>query len=125
MAAELQLALAYELTAENAPRFAEDIIAQAGSQGISLDYSASTLDYLDSVVASLRANHVTFEQVPEVIFGFGCMLGEIIAQANNGSWIKANFAVPLGVRHADGRVVDPIGHAFSAISTGITFRSFV
>ena len=66
MAGELQLALAYELAPENAPRFAADIVAQAAAQGITLDYSASTVEYLDSVIASLRSAGVTVEQIPEV-----------------------------------------------------------
>ena len=121
MAGELQLALAYELNAENAPRFAADILAQAAAQGITLDYSASTIEYLDSVIASLRAGGVTVEQIPEVLFSFGCVLGECIPRA---TWVPASFAVPIGLRLADGTTVDPVGHSFATLAAGDTFASF-
>jgi len=121
VAGELQLALAYELTPQNAPRFASDIVAQAASQGIVLDYSATTIDWLDSVVDSLRAGGVIVEQVPEVLFGFGCVLGECIPRS---TWVAATFAVPIGLKLADGTTVDPVGHAFSTLAAGERFASF-
>ena len=125
MAAELQLALAYELTAQNAPRFAADIVAQASSQGLELDYSRATCEYLDSVIASLRAGGVTVEQVPEVLFGFGCVLGEILIEATGASWVHAEFAVPIGVRLPDARLLDPVGQTFTALLTGSSLATFV
>jgi len=121
MAGELQLALAYELTPENAPRFASDIVEQAASQGVSLDYSATTIDWLDSVVDSLRAGGVLVTQVPEVLFGFGCLLGQCIPRTQ---WVDASFDVPIGLRLADGTTVDPVGHAFATLTSGDTFASF-
>lgn len=119
--AELQLALAYELTPENAPRFASDIVEQAASQGVVLDYSATTIDWLDSVVDSLRAGGVLVTQVPEVLFGFGCLLGQCIPRTQ---WVDASFDVPIGLRLADGTTVDPVGHAFATLTSGDTFASF-
>ena len=121
MAGELQLALAYELAPENAPRFAADIVAQAAGQGITLDYSASTVEYLDSVIASLRSAGVTVEQIPEVLFSFGCVLGQCIPRS---TWVAASFAVPIGLRLVDGTTVDPVGHAFATLAAGDTFASF-
>jgi hypothetical protein len=121
MAGELQLALAYELTPENAPRFAADIVAQAAGQGIALDYSVATIDYLDSVIASLRSGGVKVEQIPEVLFSFGCVLGQCIPRS---TWVAASFAVPLGLRLADGTTVDPVGHSFATLAAGDTFASF-
>jgi hypothetical protein len=124
VAGELQLALAYELTPENAPRFAADIVAQAASQGIELDYSPATLDYLDSVTASLRAGGVTVEQIPEVLFSFGCVLGECVIMAVGGSWTAARFDVPIGVR-TDATTLDPVGFAFAALASGRTYAGFL
>lgn len=121
MAGELQLALAHELTPANAPLFAADIAAQAASQGIVLDYTATTVDWLDSVVTSLRAGGVLVTQVPEVLFGFGCVLGQCISRAK---WVDASFAVPIGLRLMDGALVDPVGHAFATLTSGDTFASF-
>jgi hypothetical protein len=121
MAGELQLALAYELIPENAPRFAADIVEQAASQGVVLDYSASTVDWLDSVTDSLRAGGVSVAQVPEVLFGFGCVLGQCIPRA---TWVAASFAVPIGLRLVDGTTVDPVGHAFATLAAGDRFVTF-
>lgn len=123
MAGELQLALAYELTPENAPRFAADIVAQAAGQGVVLDYSAATLDWLDSVTDSLRAGGVTVEQVPEVLFGFGCLLGECVARGSSGEWVDAAFDVPIGLR-VNGTILDPVGFAFSTLATGRSYAAF-
>lgn len=125
MAAELQLALAYELTAINAPRFAADIVEQAGSQGVTIDYSITSLEYIDSVISSLRAGGVLVEQIPEVLFGFGCVLGEILIEATGASWVAASFAVPIGVRLPNGSVVDPVGQTFAAMLTGESLKNFV
>lgn len=125
MAAELQLALAYELTAQNAPRFAADIVSQAASQGVVIDYSRGTLEYIDSVIASLRAGGVSVEQVPEVMFGFGCVLGEILIEATGASWVAAEFTVPIGVLTPEGTLLDPVGQTFGALLTGSRLATFV
>lgn len=121
MAHELQLALAHELTPENAPRFAADIVAQAATQGVVLDYSATTIDWLDSVTDSLRAGGVSVEQVPEVLFGFGCVLGQCIPRS---TWVAASFAVPIGLKLGDGTTADPVGHAFATLAAGDRFATF-
>ncbi len=123
MASELQLALAYELTPQNAPRFAADIVAQAAAQGVVLDYSSSTLDWLDSVTASLRAGGVAVEQVPEVLFGFGCLLGECVARSTGGEWVDAAFDVPIGLR-VNGALLDPVGYAFATLASGRSYAAF-
>ena len=125
MAGGLQLALAYELTPANAPRFAADIVAQAASQGIALDYSSSsTLEWLDSVTASLRAGGVTVEQVPEVLFGFGCVLGECLIALGGGTWIATAFDVPIGVRLRN-VTLDPVGFAFTSLLPGRSYTAYV
>ena len=123
MAGELQLALAYELIPENAPLFASDIVAQAASQGIALDYSASTLDWLDSVTDSLRAGGVTVAQVPEVLLGFGCLLGECVARSTSAEWVAAAFDVPIGLR-VNGDTLDPVGYAFATLASGQSYAAF-
>ena len=124
MSDELQLALPYELTPENAPRFAADIVAQSASQGILLDYSADSLGYLDSVVESLRANRVAVEQVGEVLLAFGCYLGETILRATGGRWVGHTGALPIAIRAADGTTSDPVAYAFTTLAGGATFASF-
>ncbi len=123
MAGELQLALAYELTPANAPLFASDIVTQAAGQGVVLDYSGSTLEWLDSVTDSLRAGGVTVEQIPEVLFGFGCLLGECIARSSGGEWVDAAFDVPIGLR-VKGTILDPVGYAFATLASGRTYAAY-
>lgn len=123
MAGELQLALAHELTPQNAPLFAADIVAQAATKGVVLDFSASTLHYLDSVTASLRAAGVTLEQVPEVLFGFGCVLGECITRASDAEWVPTSFDVPIGLR-LGAITLDPVGFAFATLKSGRTYHAF-
>lgn len=121
--AELQLALQHALTAENAPLFARDILDQVSAQGIPLGFTATTLEYLDSVMESLRANSVALEQVPEVLFGFGCVLGEVIAQTTGGTWVATTFAIPIGLQ-VDDATLDPVGFAFASLSSGISFVEY-
>ena len=117
MAAELRLALQYALVPENATLFARDIVAQSAQQGIQLDYSLDSLGFADSVLRSLRANGVTVEQVPEVLLGFGCYLGEVVLRAREGSW-RANSAtaLPISIVLSDGTAFDPLGVAFAALA---------
>ena len=124
MSDELQLALPYELTPGNAPRFAADIVAQSASQGILLDYSADSLGYLDSVVESLRANRVTVEQVGEVLLAFGCYLGETILRATGGRWVSHTGALPIAIRSTDGTTSDPVAYAFTTLASGASFAAF-
>lgn len=125
MAEELQLALQHELVPGNAALFARDIVTQSLQQGIQLDYSIESLEFVDSVIESLRANGVTLEQVPEVLFGFGCYLGEVIVRARGGSWRAATTSVvPIVVELEDGRSIDPIGHTFTALATPASLIEF-
>jgi hypothetical protein len=122
---EVPLQLPYEPTAANAPRFAADIAAQAGGQGVHLDYSADSIAYFDSVIESLRANNVQLEQVAEVLFSLGCFLGEAIVQATGGQWRAASTTTlgstapfPMVVALPDGRVCDPAAQPFSTLTLG-------
>ncbi|MGV8885212.1 MAG: DUF6278 family protein [Microbacteriaceae bacterium] len=124
MSGELQLALAYELTPENAPRFAADIVAQSASQGITLDYSADSLGYLDSVMESLRAQRVSVEQVGEVLLAFGCYLGECIVRSTGARWVVHPGSLPIAVRSRDGATLDPVSYAFTTLAGGATFTQF-
>lgn len=122
---EVQLQLPYEPTAANAPRFAADIAAQAGGQGVQLDFSADSIAYFDSVIESLRANKVQIEQVAEVLFSLGCFVGEAIVRATGGHWrtasgtsLAATAPFPLIVLLPDGRLCDPAAQPFSTFALG-------
>ena len=129
----VQLALPYELVPENAPRFAEDIAAEARSHGITLDYSADSIGYFDSVIESMRAAALKPEQVAEVLLGFGCYLGEAIVKATGATWVLAagtpgeKLAIfPIILHLPDGTLVDPAARGFLALAKGpaASFESF-
>jgi hypothetical protein len=122
---EVQLQLPYEPTAENAPRFAADIAAQAGGQGVHLDFSADSVAYIDSLIESLRATKVQLEQVAEVLFSLGCFVGEAIVRATGGHWrassgtsLAATAPFPLVVLLPDGRLCDAAAQPFSTFALG-------
>jgi hypothetical protein len=122
---EVPLQLPYEPTAANAPRFAADIAAQAGGQGVLLDYSADSVAYFDSVIESLRANKVQLEQVAEVLFSLGCFVGEAIVRATGGHWrgsagtsLASTAPFPLVVLFPDGRLCDPAAQPFNTFTLG-------
>lgn len=122
---EVPLQLPYEPTAVNASRFAADIAAQAGGQGVHLDFSAESIAYLDSLIESLRATHVQIEQVAEVLFSLGCFVGEAIVRATGGHWratagtsFAASAPFPIVVLLPDGRLCDPAAQPFTTFALG-------
>ena len=129
----VQLALPYELNPQNAPRFAEDIAAQARAHAIELDYSADSISYFDSVIESMRAASVEPQQVAEVLLGFGCYLGEAIIRSAGGKWVASvgtpgeKVAIfPILLHLPDGRLCDPAARGFLALQNGpaASFVSF-
>jgi len=129
--AELRLALAHPLDAEHAPAFAADIVAEAASQGIELDYSVESLEYFDSVLESLRASGVTVEQVAEVLLGIGAYLGEVISRVDGGSWVSSagttlekTAPLPIVLALSSGAYVDAASQPFVALRDGTTLVDF-
>ena len=123
--AELRLQLAYPLEPANASRFAADFVAEAGAQGMVLDYSAASLAGLDAVIGSLRGTGVPVEQVADVLFGFGCYLGESLVRATGGRWVRSTAVAldrpalfPIAVALGDGSGCDPVSQPFIALADG-------
>ncbi|WP_161972349.1 hypothetical protein [Glaciihabitans arcticus] len=128
--AELRLALAHPLDAENAPLFAADLVAEAARQGITIDYSVDSIGYWDSVLDSLRASGVQVEQVAEVLFGIGTYLGEVILRSKGGSWVSsagtplaASAPLPIVVSLPSG-FVDAASQPFAALRDGTSLAAF-
>jgi hypothetical protein len=129
--AELQLQLTRPLVAENASLFAADFVEQGRSQGIPLDYSPGSLTVLDQIIGSLRAEGVRAAQVADVLFGFGCYLGETIVRAEGARWVTsagtplaAISVFPIVVRRSSGAFSDPVGQPFAALLSGASLLSF-
>ena len=122
---ELQLQLAYPLVAENAPRFAADLVEQATAQGMSLDYSPASVAALDAVIGSLRGEGVPVDRVADVLLSFGCYLGETIVRSTGGRWVSTGAVqlerpalFPIAVALPDGRACDPASQPFIALTDG-------
>ena len=132
MTRELPMQIAYPMLAENAPRFAADFVEQALEQGVRLDYSADSVGYVDSVIESLRAGRVGVEQVADVLFGFGCYLGETVARATGGRWVtstgtplEGRSMFPIVLHLPSGLVCDPTAAPFAALAgTGASLTAF-
>jgi hypothetical protein len=129
---ELPMQIAYPMLAGNAPRFADDFVQQALEQGIRLDYSGDSVGYVDSVIESLRANGVTVQQVADVLFGFGCYLGETVARATGGRWVTSTATplegesmFPIVLHLPSGLICDPTAAPFAALNgTGAPLVAF-
>ena len=132
MTDELPMQIAYPMLAENAPRFADDFVQQALEQGVRLDYSGESVGYVDSVIESLRANGITVQQVADVLFGFGCYLGETVARVSGGRWVTATATplegksmFPIVLHLPSGLICDPTAAPFAALNgTGATLAAF-
>lgn len=128
---ELQLQLTRPLVAENASLFAADFVEQGRGQGIPLDYSAGSLTVLDQIIGSLRAENVRAAQVADVLFGFGCYLGETIVRDKGARWVSsartplaAISVFPIVLEFANGTYSDPVGQPFAALLSGASLSSF-
>jgi len=122
---ELQLQLAYPLVAENAAKFAADLVAQATAQGMPLDYTPASVAALDAVIGSLRGEGVPVERVADVLFAFGCYLGETIVRATGGRWVATTSVAlggpalfPIAVELPGARACDPVSQPFIALADG-------
>ena len=121
----MQLRLKYEPTPENASRFADDVVASAGSvSGVKLDFTPDSLALVDGIFDDFRADGVTGKQIAETLFSFGCYLGEVLTRHGGGRWRavdEVELAVggwPLVVELASGRMCNPIGKAFKRLEAG-------
>ena len=122
----MQLQLRYEPTPENAPKFAENIVAAAENiSEVALDYSVESLQAVDDIIESFRQDGCTAEQVAATLFGFGCYIGEVFVRHAGGAWKEtaqtemATIArFPMVVALENGKLCNPIGKAFKRLQNG-------
>jgi hypothetical protein len=120
------LKLKYEPTAENAPRFASDIVASvARITGDVLDYSVESLTVVDRILGDMRGRGVTVDQFAETLFGFGCYVGEVFVRHAAGRWIATpeRWLPAIGMRICvelpeQKRLCSPITKAFKRLENG-------
>lgn len=117
--------LRYSPVAQNAPRFAADIVAitREGSR-IRLDYTADSLLVVDGVIESIRLESPPTDAVAETLVGFGTYVGEVLVRRAGAEWVDFDesyrmvFGNSFGVRTPDGRMWDPVGRVFRRYAKG-------
>lgn len=118
--------LKYDITAENAPLFAADIVASTKQiSGKTLDYSVKSLKIVDKIVGGFHSEGVTVQAIAETVFGFGCYVGEVLVRHAAGTWRAATqeemdtiYGVPLIVVLSGGVTANPIGKVIKRLENG-------
>ena len=98
----------------------------AGEQhGAELDFSPDSLEALDEAIESMREEGLDGEEAAEVLFVFGCYLGEVMARHLRGRWtptarspLKDLSPWPMVVTLADGSAWDTIGKVYKRLELG-------
>ncbi|MBD3676519.1 MAG: hypothetical protein HUJ26_23660 [Planctomycetaceae bacterium] len=120
------MGLKYEISPENAPRFAADIAEVAEQNtGVPLDYSVESLEIVDEIIGGFHEQGVELERVEATIFGFGCYVGEVFVKNVNASWrmctedeFENMFGVPMILEMGEENLVNPIGKVIKRLENG-------
>jgi hypothetical protein len=118
--------LKYDITPENAPLFAEDIVVTAQKiSGVTLDYSVKSLAAVDRIIGGFHDDGVTVEQIAATVFGFGCYVGEVFVRNAGAKWRAATqeeidniYGVPLIVMLNQDTTANPIGKVIKRLENG-------
>jgi hypothetical protein len=121
------LNLKREVTPENAPAFAQDVVASAARiTGDELDYSVASLEAVDRIIERIRAKGGTIDNYAETMFCFGCYVGEVFVRHAGGRWIATPedqfkmFGMRLIVElPPQGQLCNLIAEAFKRLHNGI------
>lgn len=112
-------------TPTNAAALAERAVSAARDvDGLTLDYSPSSLKEIDKVILGFRQSGLTMNEVGETVFVFGCYVGEVIVRSRGASWTAPDEKLQrmgfdlMGVRLKDGTFLDPIGKAMKLLRNG-------
>jgi hypothetical protein len=122
----VKIRLRYPATPENAKDHAAIAVRVAREQWeTSLDYSPGSLEDLDAEIDSLREDGLDGEDAAEMLFVFGCYLGEVLVRRLGGGWVStARSALrdvspwPMVVALPDGSSWDAIGKAYRRLELG-------
>jgi hypothetical protein len=122
----VKLRLKYPATAGNAGDHAELAVRVAAEEfDTVLDYSPASLERLDGEVESLREEGLDGEAAAEVLFVFGCYLGEVMVRSLGGTWVSTPRSPlrdvspwPMVVALPDGSAWDAIGKVYRRIELG-------
>ena len=122
----MRLRLKYEAVPANAARFAADMVVSAREvSGVELDYSASSLRTVDSIIQDFRADGVTSDMVGETLFGFGCYVGEVFVRNRGGRWrltaetpMRDFAGMPFVIELPDGEWCNPMDKVVKRLDNG-------
>ena len=118
--------LKYDITPENAPLFAEDIVAVTKDVAdATLDYSVESLEIVDEIIGGFHEEGVTVDDVAATIFGFGCYVGEVFVRNAGATWRAATqeeidtlYGVPLILELDEDTTANPIGKVIKRLENG-------
>ncbi|XOV67663.1 MAG: hypothetical protein ACFHU9_00560 [Fluviicola sp.] len=122
------LNLQLEPTPKNGKGLSEFFIgAVKENEGINLDYSVDTLNFVDQFLENF-SKELKVDDFAETIFVAGCYCGQVMIENANGRWIKQEDAnlpngvimMPIVIKLPNGTVCDPIAKAFKRFANGET-----
>jgi hypothetical protein len=122
----VKLRLRYPAMPGNARNHAELAVKVAREEyDTTLDYSPESLESLDAEIESLREDGLDGEAAAEVLFVFGCYLGEVMVTHLKGSWVPTPRSPlrdlspwPMVVTLPDGSAWDTIGKVYKRLELG-------
>jgi hypothetical protein len=122
----LKLELRFPASPENAVDHAQLAVEVAREDyDESLDFSTGSLEDLDHHIEILREQGLTGEDVAELLFVFGCYLGEVMVRHLGGQWAATPLSSlrtispwPMVVVLSDGSTWDVIGKAYRRLELG-------
>lgn len=113
------------------PDHAELAVAAARNvDAIELDYSVTSLEAVDRILARFHDQRLTPDQIGETVFAVGAYVGEVIVRTAKGRWVDPLEPHPLGggwpmIELPSGTVVNPVGKAFRRVENeGDSIRYF-
>jgi len=124
----LKLELRFPASPENAADHAQLAVQVAREEYEEpLDFSPGSLEGVDQHIESLREQGLTGEDVAEILFVFGCYVGEVLVRHLGGQWaatplssLRSISPWPMVVVLPDGSTWDPIGKAYMRLELGDT-----
>jgi len=122
----LKIRLRFPASPQNARDHAELAVAVARDEyDTRLDFSPDSLEDLDARIDSLREEGLDGEAAAEVLFVFGCYLGEVLVRRLGGAWVPTPRSAlrevspwPMVVALRDGSAWDAIGKVYKRLELG-------
>lgn len=113
------------LTPEAASSLAAATVKVAAlAHQIELDYSPASLDKVEALILSLKADAGAHESLHGMLLGFGCYVGEVLVRHLNFSWDAATpterglSGNTFGLRAPNGGFWNPIGKLHRLAANG-------